>query len=138
MLHSTPEFQRDNNKWTEAMQVAFVENVLKGNSHNILFFKMNEDDDALVIDGLQRLTALAKFIDGKLAVFGGLQYNDFKQSSVLNPIIKRASFVVKIYTFKSWNDVGAFYVEMNENITHSKEDIQKAKDWFLRVHNVVL
>ncbi|MDD5373255.1 MAG: hypothetical protein PHO62_07525 [Sulfurimonas sp.] len=31
-----------------------------------------------------------------------------------------------------------FYIDMNENITHSKADIQKAKDWFLAEHSIVL
>jgi hypothetical protein len=136
--NATPDFQRSNNKWTEQMQRAFVENALKGNVHNILFFKMHEDDDAKIIDGLQRLTAIAKFIDNELSIFNGLLYSDFDKSDVLRPVIKRASFRVNIYTFSDWESVGRFYVEMNENITHSSDDIKKAKDWFKREHGIDL
>lgn len=129
----TPGFQRDNDKWTVAMKTKFIENILKGASTELFFFKMNEKDDAAVIDGLQRTTAIVEFFNGKIKPFG-------KSIKEIEPYLEAFNTKVKIriYLFKEWEEVGKFYVDMNENITHSKNDIKKAKDWFLREKNIVL
>ena len=46
--------------------------------------------------------------------------------------------MIRVYTFEAWEEVGKFYIDMNENITHSSQDIQKAKEWFLREKNISL
>jgi len=129
----TPEFQRANNKWSEKMQVKFIENLLSGVKTELLFFILNDCDEAKVIDGLQRCTAIMAFISGKIKAFG-YYYHEY------GDLIKhfRTSIAIRIYDFCEWDQVGCFYVEMNENITHSKEDIQKAKDWFNKKHGIIL
>ncbi len=121
-----PGFQRENNKWSKNMQIKFVENVLQGFRTDIKLFRMSEQGDAQVIDGLQRLTAIFKFLDNKLKVFGEYTFSDISQNINSFP----CSFTVSIYTFQDWKEVLKYYVDMNENITHSKEDIDKAKKWF--------
>ena len=83
-----PEFQRGH-VWTLAQQRAHVENMLRGLPVNRLIV-MNDlfdtplegADDRLqgmivCVDGLQRLTALIRFAEGRYPVFGGrLYYKD--------------------------------------------------------------
>lgn len=128
-----PDFQRANNKWNKSMKLKFVENILNGAKTELLLFRMEEDGDAQIIDGLQRTTALIDFFDGKIKPFG-YSYSELKDSLRAFP----DNISIKIYTFSTWEEVGRFYIDMNENITHSKADIQKAKDWFLAEHNIEL
>ena len=121
---ATPLFQRANNKWTEEMQISFIQNLLKGYATTILFFRIG-DSDIQLIDGLQRTTAIFKFLKGDFKVF-----NDFDILSLKKDIKKfRHRIGIKIYTFKDIKEAVEFYIEMNENITHSKEDILKAKNY---------
>jgi len=130
---AVPAFQRDNNKWSKKQKILFVENVLKGFKTNISLFRFSEDGDAQIIDGLQRLTALTDFIDGKIKAFG-YSYEEYGDKIKSFP----ANINLSVYTFDTWEEVGRFYIEMNEGITHSKEDIQKAKNWFFEVKNIKL
>ena len=129
----TPEFQRSNDKWNEQMKTKFIENILKGAKTELLFFNFNEHEDSQVIDGLQRTTAIIDFFNGKIKPFGKDINELFDHLGSFRDKIE-----IRIYTFKEWKEVGKFYIDMNENITHSKEDIQKAKDWFLNNKNIVL
>lgn len=125
-----PGFQRDNNKWTLQMQQKFVENVLKGFKTEIKLFRMDEEEDSQVIDGLQRLTAIVDFMQNKFTIFGTFYYKDLNFSEF------GASIIVSIFKFNDWQEVANFYIDMNENITHSAEDIEKAKNWFERNYNI--
>lgn len=129
----TPEFQRSNDKWNIDMKTKFIENILKGAKTELLFYNFKDTDDAKIIDGLQRTTAIVDFFNGKIKPFG-------KDVDELYEYLGsfRDKIEIRIYTFKEWKEVGKFYIDMNENITHSKEDIQKAKDWFLNNKNIVL
>lgn len=129
----TPEFQRKNNKWNKQMKLKFIENLLKGAKTELLFFRFKELDDAQIIDGLQRTTAILDFFHGKVKPFG-------KDISELKEYLNHfhTNLTIKIYTFDEWYEVGKFYIDMNENITHSKADIQKCKDWFLKDKGISL
>ena len=130
----TPDFQRANNKWSKTMKTRFVENLLSGVKVELMFFKLSSQSDAQVIDGLQRTTAILDFFNGKIKPFG-YSYSDLKNRLRQ---LKNHNLIIRIYTFDSWEEVGKFYIDMNEGITHSKKDIQKAKDWFLAEHNIEL
>jgi len=128
---ATPDFQRSNDKWSEAMQISFIENILKGFKTEILLFKIN-DGYSQIIDGLQRTTAIVKFLKGDLRIFGGLNVFDLQE------VIKqfRSKITFKLYTFNTINDAIQFYIEMNENITHSSVDIAKAKRFLLDLSKI--
>lgn len=130
----TPDFQRANNKWNKVMKQRFIENLLSGVKVELLLFRMNEQHDAQIIDGLQRTTAILDFFHGKVKPFG-FSYQDLKENFNM---FQSYNIVIKIYTFDTWEEVGKFYIDMNENITHSKADIQKAKDWFFAEKNIKL
>lgn len=134
----TPAFQRDNNKWSKKMQVSFIENLLSGFDTQLKFFNIidkvnNKDDNCQIIDGLQRTTAILKFIDGKIKPFG------YTYSELINDLPKfNTKLTIAIYDFDNWEAIGRFYIDMNENITHSKKDIKKAKDWFFNTKGIIL
>ena len=130
----TPEFQRSNDKWSKSMQKRFIENILMGAKTELLLFKMSEFEDSKIIDGLQRTTAIIDFINGDIKPFD-YSFDELKEHLRSFP---SHNLVIKIYTFDTWEEVGRFYIDMNENITHSSDDIKKAKDWFRSEHGIEL
>lgn len=140
LSNAIPGFQRDNNKWSVEMQTKFMENILSGASSIIQLFYVNPGDeidieDCMIIDGLQRTTAILKFLDGELFPFG-IDIKECGMTQVKRFLIFKLH--LQTYTFKTWEEVGKFYIDMNQYITHSDEDIQKAKDWFLKEKNIIL
>jgi len=131
---SVPEFQRDNNKWTQQQKTLFIQNLLRGASTTISLFRTDGWVDAKIIDGLQRITAMLDFLDGKVKVFDNLSVDDLGEKLRFF----RTRINLSIVTFNEWEEVGRFYVEMNEGITHSAEDIEKCKKWFLEEKNIIL
>ncbi|MCU8009935.1 DUF262 domain-containing protein [Shewanella sp. SM101] len=129
----TPEFQRSNARWSQAMQIQFVENLLCGCETKIQLYDVGERggklDDCLILDGLQRLTAIAAFHNGEFAVFDELFWNDLNGNGIF-PTLK---ILVNIYTFGSDLEACKFYIQMNKGITHSEQDLKTAYD-FIRKH----
>jgi len=128
----TPAFQRANNKWSRNMKTKFIENLLSGVKAELMFFRLSTHEDVQILDGLQRTTAILDFFNGKIKPFG-YTYHDLKENL---RSFRANNIIIKIYTFSKIDEVGRFYIDMNDNITHSKKDIQKAKDWFLAEHNI--
>jgi len=143
-----PIFQRDNNKWTEDMQISFIENLIKGCKTNIQLFRIknkNEGEGEFILDGLQRLTAIKKFFQNKLKIFKG--FDDAKKGfsyieintipelkDILRQIEKNSNLTIERFEFDNMIEVIQFYIDMNENITHSEEDILKAKMILLKLY----
>ena len=132
----TPQFQRSNDKWSMEMKIKFVENLLKGCPTEIKLFRVGDTStmqDAQIIDGLQRLTAIFDFMCSDFEVFG-------KSYSYLCDDLNNfpVRLLLSVYDFENFEQVGRYYIDMNENITHSSDDIQKAKDWFLVNHGIKL
>ncbi|WP_321935193.1 DUF262 domain-containing protein [Paraburkholderia sp. J8-2] len=77
-----PQWQRDP-VWEKARQIAFIEGIFLGlGTGHFVASKADWDNDgpmplsALLIDGQQRLTALARFHAGDFAVFGQIRFPD--------------------------------------------------------------
>ena len=125
-----PEFQRNNNKWTLDMKKKFVQNVLKGVSTNIILCRIGSDlNDAFILDGQQRLTALVEFFGNKFSIDVGLDANMYYRD--IEQEIKYIASTISYYIIKanSLKEACEFYIDMNENITHSKADIKIAYDF---------
>ena len=125
-----PYFQRKCTHWTESMQASFVENIIKGCHTEILLFNIGEEECLAgfgnrVLDGQHRLMALLKFLDNKLPIFGGNLLSDLENEPIMWRGMSKIAFTV--FNFDTEEDAIQFYIEMNENITHSPEDIQKAR-----------
>ena len=125
---SVPVFQRDNNKWSEKMQVSFIENIIKGcKAQPIMLYTIKNDlSDAYILDGLQRVTAIYNFLIGNIKVFGNYTYDELVNEKI---IYHGITLPLRKYNFNTEREVVEFYIQMNENITHSKEDIEKAKKY---------
>ncbi|CAH9016097.1 protein of unknown function DUF262 [Vibrio phage 381E49-1] len=122
----TPEFQRGNDKWDISRKIKFVENVLSGYPSDIILFTVGNDlmDDCGIMDGQQRLTAIQDWFDGKFAVYDSIYYSDMSH-------LRRAPFVncrlsLVVHNFSSMIEAVQFYIDINEGITHSSGDIDRA------------
>lgn len=132
-----PDFQRGH-VWTEEQQIAYMEYILRGGSSgkDLYFNKpswscaaQTDYDDFVCVDGLQRITAIRKFMTNKLKVFG-LFLNEYEDEP--RQITTRISIHINDLQYK--RDVLQWYIEMNEGGTpHTKEEIQKVKDMLLEV-----
>ena len=126
LTRMTPAFQRENTKWTQQMQVTFVENLLSGCETKIHFFDLSsaehDMDNCMVLDGLQRLTAIAAFQQGQFPVFGDLYWDMVKSGG----IFPRLNLLLNIYQFESDKEACEFYIQMNKGITHSEDDLKTA------------
>lgn len=132
----TPPFQRNNDKWTPDMQLAFIRNVLLGmKPPPILFYSLDgSNSNCWTLDGLQRITAIIQFYttfdmlidfgEGVTLTSGEILGDNGFQAMLWNLVIP-----LKIYQFKSEAEAVEHYIEFNDQITHAQEDINKAKDY---------
>ena len=118
-----PPFQRSNDKWTRDMQIKFVENVLKGVTSTIILCEVDGGENAVILDGQQRLTALKAFLCNEFPILGKFYYKDIEEEIKM----VSANIRYRVIVAKDKAEMVQFYIDMNENITHSKEDIDKAK-----------
>ena len=131
-LQLNPNFQRGH-VWTEEQQIAWLEFFLRGGkTGRILYFncpswqgsvKDGEYNDFVCVDGLQRLTAIRKFMNGEIPVFGSYinEYED-KMSNTRNAI------KVNVNNLKTEKEVLQWYVDMNAGGTpHTNEEIERVK-----------
>ena len=121
------DFQRGH-VWTEDQQVKFVEFIIRGGKTTPFLFNHPNwmgsfKGEFVVVDGKQRLTALLKFLNGELKVFGGfidefenLQLNTFDISFWINDL-------------KTRKEVLQWYLELNSAGTpHTKDELDKVKN----------
>ena len=132
-LQLNPDFQRGH-VWTETQQRAYIEFLLHGgNSGRDFYFNCpswhnsvpeGSYDDYVCVDGLQRITAIRKFVNNELKVFGSyfLEYTDKLR-------ITQNTLRVNINDLKSKKEVLRWYIEMNAGGTpHSKAEIKRIQD----------
>lgn len=94
-----PTYQRDF-IWQETMQSKFVESIFMGVPIQPLFaFELDEDGNLELLDGVQRLSSIKSFFDGKLQLYGleelnllnGFSFEDLvsaRKRKFLNTILK--------------------------------------------------
>jgi uncharacterized protein with ParB-like and HNH nuclease domain len=123
-LELNPDFQRGH-VWTEEQQVRYVEYFLRGGtSARIIYFNSPDIYSGklpfVCVDGLQRLTALLRFLNNELKAFG-CYYRDFEGRTDANLV-----FVVN--DLKTRAEVYQWYIEMNSGGTlHSDEEIERVR-----------
>lgn len=125
IFEAVPPFQRDNDKWTEEMQVSFIENLLMGYSTDLMLFEIGDTTmtQCKILDGLQRITAIYRFLSEEIKAFGKTA-SELREAKILYP--RTGRITLRIYTFDTELEAVDFYISINENITHSKEDIERA------------
>ncbi len=129
-----PDFQRAH-VWTEAQQIAFVEHILRGGEVgktiiiNAPGWNAGTSKVAEVVDGKQRLTALIRFINNEIKVFGHL-YQEFTGRPRCFISIKWR--VVEL----DREGVLKLYLSLNGGGTpHTAEELAKVRS-LLRTHEV--
>lgn len=130
-LEIEPDFQRSH-VWTEEQQRRYVEYRLRNgmSGRDIYFnctgFTSTPKKNMVLVDGLQRLTAVRKFMANELAIFDGHYYKDFGGHF---PVLdSRIDFIFHINDLPTRKDVLQWYIDLNEGGTiHTSEEIHKVK-----------
>ena len=130
-LELNPDFQRGH-VWTEQQQIAFLEYFLRGGKAGLVLhfncpsWRHNVPDgaynDYVCVDGLQRITAIQRFIRNELPVFGSY-YREYEDSMKLRYTMK-----VNVNDLKTKAEVLQWYIGMNIGGTpHAEKEIERVK-----------
>lgn len=131
-LQLNPDFQRGH-VWTQEQQIKWLEFFFKGGKTGRIIYFNKPDwhsgvpngsyNEFVCVDGLQRLTAIKRFMDGEIPIFGSYIYEFEDKMSIVNDSIK-----VNINDLKSKKEVLQWYVDMNSGGTpHTDAEIDKVK-----------
>lgn len=133
------DFQRGN-VWSLNQQISFIEAIVRNvvpKSLMTITLNCPEFDDSYkgngdisgfcIIDGLQRVTAIQDFVDGKFKIFNDqFGYNDFDMSSFS---FKRHAVRVQIFHFHKKADLLKYYIAINSGgVVHSDDEINRVKE----------
>lgn len=126
-LQLNPDFQRGH-VWTVEQQIAYIEFRLRGGtSGKTIYFNcpgwMNDfDGDFVCVDGLQRITAIQKFLNNEIKVFG-CYYRDFEDK-----LPSELDMIVNVNNLKTREEVLRWYIEMNSGgVQHTEDEINRVK-----------
>lgn len=137
-LELNPDFQRGN-VWTEQQQISYVEFILRGGkSANVIYFNCPDfsmgsctrikNADKLpmqCLDGLQRLTAIRKFLRNDLPIFNGNYLNDFEDKDV---ILRMQPIRFNVNNIQTKKEIIQWYLDYNDGGTvHSKEELDRVR-----------
>lgn len=132
-LELNPDFQRGH-VWTKAQQSAYIEFLLRGGeSGRIIYFNCpswmgrgDKDYPLQCVDGLQRLTAVTRFLNNKIKAFGHLlrEYD--------GDIPTRIDLLFNINSLQTRAEVLKWYLEFNSGGTvHSEAELNKVRSLLL-------
>lgn len=131
-LQLNPDFQRGN-VWNDLQQVKFVEFLLKGGRTARVVYLNNPSwkrpvknggyNDFVCVDGLQRTTAVMRFVDNEIKVFD-TYFNDYEDS----PRITTQTMKIHVNDLPTKKEVLQWYIDFNSGGTiHTEDEIQKVK-----------
>lgn len=139
-LNLLPDFQRGH-IWTEAQQTAYVEYCLRGGEvGKVLIFNHPEwgrcalrgeesgkGGGYVLVDGLQRLTAVRRFLAGSVPAFG--RYRDQFTGAMRYYL----GFKWRVLSLPTRAEVLAYYIDLNSAGTpHDSEEIKRVKGLLAR------
>jgi len=126
-LQLCPDFQRGH-VWTKAQKAAFVEYILQGGTSGMqLYFNhpgwmSTFKGDFVLVDGLQRVTAVLEYLDNKFKAFG--KYHREYEGRIPSD----AQFDINIAKVQTKAEVLKWYLWMNTGGTpHTKSEIQRVQ-----------
>ena len=130
-LEINPDFQRGH-VWIEQQQIAFIESVLRGGAKNARVIYLNNPNwmrhsdrlykDFVCVDGLQRYTAIKRFINNEIKVFG-YYYREFEDK-----LRGKHDMRLNVNDLPTRKDVLQWYIEFNAGGTvHTEEEINKVR-----------
>lgn len=136
-----PDFQRGH-VWTNEQPIAYIENVIRGvvgDTGRTITFNCSDfqrqrhvESDIVgfyVVDGLQRLTAVQKFMNGEFKIFahinGGVDKNYFNGTAYR---IGGIGLKFNVFNMQYKKDLLDYYLTLNSGGTvHSKEEIERVQ-----------
>ena len=136
VLELEPDFQRGH-VWTDEQRVKYVESLLRSCAPRSILFNCpgwssgKEAGDIpphtfQCVDGLQRLTAVRKFMGGEFRVFGDLSAEDLNGSPFAP---SRYTLKVSVYEFTNRADLLQFYLDLNSGGTaHGAEELERVRE----------
>ena len=128
-LKLNPDFQRGH-IWDDNQQIKYVEFIISGGiTGKDVFFNYpnwqgtcDESETMVCVDGLQRLTAVRKFMKNKFKIFGKHYAKSIDKFSL------RCGFKFHVNNLIDRKDILQWYLEMNEGGTpHSKKELKKVR-----------
>jgi hypothetical protein len=131
-LEIEPDFQRSH-VWTTEKRIAFVEYRMRGGklSRTLYFncpaFGRGGKEKMVLVDGLQRLTAVRMFLDDKLPAFGQTfkQYTEEDQRT----IGMQCDFIFNVNDLPTRKQILELYIDLNTGgVAHTSEEIERVRE----------
>jgi len=128
-LELNPEFQRGH-VWTRKQQTKYIEwCLMSGKSGREILFNCkgwmkNWEGPLILVDGLQRVTAVRKYMSNKIKAFGYYKKD-------VEGVYPRSDCYFNLYVndLSDYNDVLQWYIDINSGGTpHKKTEIDKVKE----------
>jgi hypothetical protein len=129
-LQLCPDFQRSH-VWSVAQQSAFLEFLLRGGITSPILLNhpgwlRGFGGDFVCVDGLQRITAITRFLDGDLAVFGGITIGEFTN---LDGWLCSTNINFRVNNLKTRREVLDWYLQLNSGGTqHTQEELNRVRE----------
>ena len=141
-----PDFQRGH-VWTEEQKIKYVEAYIRGclgDTQKTIILNcpdfrddVSEDCDLsgfCIVDGLQRVTAMLDFIDGKFKVFDFFTMSDFDRTRFS---LVHQGFKISVFSFQKKSDLLKYYLAINSGgVVHSDDEINRVKGMLENLTNV--
>lgn len=124
-LEMNPDFQRGH-VWNEEQQSAYVEYLLRGglDGREVYFnhpgWQYDYKGDMVCMDGLQRITAVRRFMNDEIRAFGALA-SEFDMIPAMD-----VSLRFHVFRLKTRKEVLKWYVQFNSaGVVHSDEELNR-------------
>lgn len=137
VFNLNPDFQRGH-VWSREKQIGYVENLLRGTAPLEIKFNCAKFHDfsaeatgmhgydMVCVDGLQRLTAVVDFMDGKFKIFGGRYDEASLLKTAFSP--RRKHLLFQIYDVKDYGDLIQFYLDLNTGgVVHEESELDRVR-----------
>lgn len=131
-LELNPDFQRGH-VWGPSKRRAYVEFCLRGGTSNrTLYFNCpgwptKPHGDFVLVDGLQRLTAVRMFLSNRLRIFRDMRYRDFTDE--LHFGTPGTTFRFNINRLETREQVLRWYLEMNTGgVVHTSKELMRVRE----------
>ena len=128
-LQLNPDFQRGH-IWDDSKRIAYVEYILRGGyaAKEIYFNHPNwmgsYNGDFVLVDGLQRITAIRKFLANEIPAFGCL-YKNYEDR--MNPM--GVSIRFNVNTLKTRKEVLQWYLDLNSGgVVHTEDELNRVRE----------
>jgi hypothetical protein len=128
-LNLEPDYQRGH-VWTKKQQIAYVEYGLMGGESSMTLtsncpgWMRDFRGPYELVDGLQRVTAVLRFLDGDIPAFGGLYREYTDRLTITGP-----SFLWRVMSLPTRAEVLRLYLLINAGgVVHSEEEIERVRN----------